>query len=182
MRPGGAQLTVDKPPIEYVAGPPGECRDPVEARLRVQHSEIKGLFDARRRYVPFNPKHPRADLVVESSLAAAEKPALTVRIDEADMAAEIETGPVINGGVRRSIIRSLRIGGLSRNRRCGQHRSNAADCQKSVHAIPPDLQTCLRAHKQQTIWATQCRLRVLPPPGCRIRSGVAHVQLLAVTS
>src|SRR5215813_6341782 len=46
MRPGGAQLAVDKPPIECVAEPPGECRDPVEARLRVDHSESKGLFDA----------------------------------------------------------------------------------------------------------------------------------------
>src|SRR5262249_28330892 len=70
---------------------------------------------------------------------------------EADMAAEIESGPVINGGVRRSIIRSLRIGGLSRNRRCGQHRSNAADCQKSVHAMPPDLQTaCARTSSKRS--------------------------------
>src|SRR5262245_36163143 len=31
MRPGGAQLAVDKPPIECKARPSGDCRDPIEA-------------------------------------------------------------------------------------------------------------------------------------------------------
>src|SRR5262249_21745968 len=121
MRPGGAQLAVDKPPIECVAEPPGECRDPVEARLRVDHSESKGLFDAGGRYLPLKPIYPRADLVVESGLAAAKKTALAVRIEEADMAADIESGPIVNDGPGRTIDRRpARIGGLSRNRRCAQ--------------------------------------------------------------
>src|SRR5215470_5727949 len=117
VRPGSAELTVDKPPIEGVTGPPSQCRDPVEARLGMNHSEIKGLFDAGGGHLPFNPEHPLAELVIESSLATADSTAPIVAADNDDMATEIEPGPVVNNARRRAIDWPRSIGGLGRNRR-----------------------------------------------------------------
>src|SRR5262245_9585026 len=152
--PGASQFAVDEPTIGGPAEPRSERGNPVEAGFTMRESgsdpgnedrHRSGVLYTRRRYVPFDPKHPLANLVVESDLAAADKTALAIVATgppAADMAADIEPGPVVNDGQRRSIGRwPPSIGGLSHNVRRGQRRCNAADCQESVHCMAPGLQT-----------------------------------------
>jgi hypothetical protein len=71
MGPGTAQLAVDKRTIECPPDPCSQRGNPVEPCFRARRANCEpgkdkacrsGVFYARRRYLPFNTKHPLAGL------------------------------------------------------------------------------------------------------------------------